>query len=113
MGDFTIGDAWGVREHDSEFYSPDGVSLILVNSPSAVRIFEDAKQTLEYRCVHLEQYRQGNMQHPSEPHRSIEEFWKDYESKPFSYIVKKYANNHILLNMGYIAKNWKKLIKHD
>ncbi len=111
ISDFTIGDAWGVEKHDPEFYDTKGVSLILLNTDKAIKLFENAVNELYVKKVSVEIYKQGNMKHPSCPHRSIEEFWRDYNSKSFRYIIEKYAKNNVFLNRKYIfARCMKKLL---
>lgn len=39
--DFTIGDYWGIESVHPEFYDPNGVSLLMINSAKAVRYFEE------------------------------------------------------------------------
>lgn len=41
VGDITIGDFWGVRKRMPGAYDPRGVSAVLLNTPKAVRFFED------------------------------------------------------------------------
>ena len=44
MGDFTIGDFWGVENHYKELYDNKGLSVILLNSPKAKNIIEEIKK---------------------------------------------------------------------
>lgn len=104
VGDFTIGDAWGVKEKNPGFYDLKGVSLVMVNSPKAVGMVGELQEDITMQKVELEDYVQENMQAPSFCNRSREEFWKDYFNHKFSYIIKKYARNSIVLNFRYILK---------
>ncbi len=61
--------------------------------------------------IDIENYKQGNMQHPSSPHRNVEEFWNDYHSKPFPFIIEKYARNNIFLNIRYILRRIRGAVK--
>ncbi|MCM1326107.1 MAG: Coenzyme F420 hydrogenase/dehydrogenase, beta subunit C-terminal domain [Bacteroidales bacterium] len=109
ISDFTIGDAWGVQTHNPEFYDSKGVSIMLLHTDKAAKLFEDAVNELDVISVSAETYKQGQMEYPPFPHRSIEEFWRDYNGKGFRYIIEKYAKNNIFFNKKYILKNWKKL----
>jgi len=50
------------------------------------------------------------MSQPSIPHRSVQEFWRDFDSKPFSFIKKKYGENNVILNYKYVIKKGMKLL---
>ena len=39
-GDLTIGDFWGIKEHDAEVQSKDGVSVVLVNNKKGKKLFD-------------------------------------------------------------------------
>lgn len=51
-GDFTLGDYWGIQEFHKEITSRDGVSLVLVSTLKAKRVFSEISQELE--SVHSE-----------------------------------------------------------
>ena len=103
-GDITIADAWGVEKFDPDFSDSRGVSLLLINSPKGAEILPKMKDTVELRPVDINKYAQMNMKEPSTPHRNIDEFWNDYNNKEFSYIIRKYADNNLLLNYKYIIR---------
>lgn len=109
VSDFSIGDAWGVEKYNPEFYDSKGVSIVLLHTKKAEKLFEEAVKELYVSPVSVETYKQYNMEHPSCPHRSIEEFWIDYSGRGFRYVIEKYAKNNIFLNRKYILKNWKNL----
>ena len=110
VGDLTIGDAWGVRDKNPEFYDSMGVSLVCINTEKGYWLFENFKQDVFYKEVNIADYKQKNMDQPSIPHRNINEFWEDFDNKPFSYIKKKYGENNILLNYRYAIKKVMRLI---
>ena len=103
-GDITIGDAWGVKKNDPDFADSRGVSLMLINSEKGEELFNCFKNRIDWQDADLDKYIQKTMKEPSRPHRSIEEFWHDYFNKDFSYIVKKYGDNNLLLNYKYVIK---------
>lgn len=103
-GDITIGDAWGVKENDPDFADSRGVSLMLVNSSKGQELFRSIEDKIDHKAVDISKYAQPNMKHPSKPHRDAAEFWRDYKSKSFSFIIKKYAENNLLLNYKYVIK---------
>lgn len=111
VSDFTVGDAWGLKEKNPEFYNTEGASLILVNTAKAGKIIEVIKDKMQIKNVLLDDYMQGNLQHPTHANRDVDEFWKDYNSRSFGYIIKKYAKNNIFLNVKYIIKKAGKKIR--
>jgi hypothetical protein len=110
VSDFTIADAWGVKENNPEFCDSRGVSLFIMHTDKAVTLFPEIERQMYMKSVLFDDYRQGNMKSPSAPHRSIEQFWKDYEERTFRFIIEKYAKNNIFLNLKYAFKVlWRKL----
>ena len=110
VSDVTIGDAWGCKEKNPEFYDPMGVSLTCINTEKGKWLFDKFKNEVEFLEVSLEDYAQKNMSQPSIPHRSVQEFWRDFDSKPFSFIKKKYGENNVILNYKYVIKKGMKLL---
>ena len=111
VGDFTIGDAWGVKVKEPAFFDERGVSLIMFNTDKALQFKESIKQTMNTEEVSLNDYVQQCMMKPAAPKRSPEGFWKDYKSRSFTYIIQKYAKHNVFLNIGYICSRLMKAIK--
>lgn len=103
-GDITIGDAWGAQQLDPDFADSRGVSLVLINSQKGADILRKIECIVELRPIDVDKYAQRNMKESSTPHRDVDEFWNDYENKDFSYIIKKYSDNNLLLNYKYVIK---------
>lgn len=110
VGDITIGDAWGCKDMNPEFYDPMGVSLVCINTEKGKWLFDNFKNMVEFLEVSLDDYAQKNMSQSSIPHRSVQEFWEDFDSKPFSFIKKKYGENSIILNYKHVIKKGVKLL---
>lgn len=104
VGDFTIGDAWGIHKYNPEFVDEAGVSVITFNSQKALQLLPYINEQMDMKEVNIGDYKQGNMEKPSRANRNVEEFWNDYHKKSFLYIVCKYAKNYKLLNVKYIIK---------
>lgn len=111
ISDFTIGDAWGVEDKNPEFYDKRGVSLLMFHTEKARTLKHQIEDAMWMESIDIENYKQGNMQHPSSPHRNVEEFWNDYHSKPFPFIIEKYARNNIFLNIRYILRRIRGAVK--
>lgn len=104
MSDFTIGDAWGCKEKDPDFYDTKGISLLIAHTEKTEKILRAIMDTMYIKPVRMEDYMQYNTWSLSLPHRSAKEFWSDYEKKKFNYILCKYGKNNIFLNFRYVLK---------
>ena len=93
--DITIGDFWGIEELDKKFDDNKGVSLLLLHSEMGKHLFEQAVSDLD-----VEEFPLSNSMQPvlcenyKEP-GSRAQFWKDYETMPFSGIVRKYGVDRV------------------
>lgn len=108
VGDFSIGDAWGVKEKEPAFFDEKGVSLIMFNTDKALQFKDTIMKNMNTGEVPLKDYMQQCMIKPAAPKRSPEGFWRDYKSRSFVYIIQKYAKHNVLLNISYI---YSRLIK--
>lgn len=89
--DITIGDYWGINQVMPDFYSSDGVSLLLIHSLKGQMLFEKIKETVEWRESNVEDCLQPNLVRPTERPANRDEFWRDYNTNNISYILKKYV----------------------
>lgn len=89
--DITIADFWGIEKCMPDFDDDKGVSLVLVNSPKGLELFQKIKIKLDYRESNTTDCVQRNLCEPSEPSPLREQFWQDYWSKGFKYVLKRYA----------------------
>lgn len=110
VSDITIGDAWGVKEKNPEFYDTRGVSIVLVNTIKGEEWLSSIRDNIDLLEVPEEKYIQKNMSEPSKPHRNVEEFWNDFNNKSFNFIKKKYGENNVFLNHKYILKKGMNLL---
>lgn len=113
VGDFTIGDAWGIENANPAFNDKRGVSLILFNSDKAFKIKSSILHDMESESVNIKDYLQECMISSAKPKREPALFWKDYHNKQFRYIVEKYAKHNLLLNISYIFKRVYQKIARD
>lgn len=49
VGDFTIGDYWGVKREEPEIFHEKGVSALLINTEKGINIFNEIKDNLFYK----------------------------------------------------------------
>lgn len=91
ISDFTLADCWGVERKLPEMYDNKGVSMILINSQKASNLFGEISDTLTYRDIDVAEFMQPQLRNPIKKDARYDFFWKEYEEKNFSYILKKYA----------------------
>lgn len=96
--DITIGDFWGIEKSMPDFDDNKGTSLVLLNSPKGQRLFEGIKENLIWRESNTQDCLQPQLQYPTEPSEKRQQFWEDYSSNGYEYIIAKYA--------GYNFKSW-------
>lgn len=92
-GDITIADFWGYKNTDKKYINDDrGISLAIINSKNGEKLFEACKKDLVYLKRDLDEAIKGNRClsscFPPSPKRK--EFWDNYNSKSFKYVIKKY-----------------------
>lgn len=112
--DITIADYWGVQEEHPEFYSPMGVSAVIVHSEKGKCLLVDADE-LEIIETSVAKIRnkQGNMNKPSVQSPQRDEFWHDYNNQSFDFIAKKYGRYNFIgfvkqSSLYYRYVDWKK-----
>lgn len=92
-GDITIADFWGYESTNEKDIDDDkGISLAIINTENGKRMFEVCKNDLAYFKKDIDEAIRGNRClsscFPPSPKR--EEFWEDYNSRPYKYVIKKY-----------------------
>ena len=91
-----------MEKANPEFNCGSGVSLIMINTEKGEKIERILREKMNVEEVRIEDYLQECLQHPAGVKRNPSEFWNDYHSKPFGYVIEKYAKHNPLLNMRYI-----------
>lgn len=68
IGDITLGDYWGIELAHPDFVSPNGVSLVAVNTEKGQKFFDSVKDKIDYTLSDFEKAvrRNGNLAHPTE-----------------------------------------------
>ena len=93
MADITLADFWGYVSNDYDNIDDDkGVSMVMLNSDFGKQLFEKSKEHLHYWKRTMDEAINGNpaLSHAFEPADNYEAFWKDYNEKPFEFIVNEY-----------------------
>lgn len=104
--DITIGDYWGIDKVMSDFYSPDGNSLVLVHTERGLNLFEEIKDKIEWRESNIKDCLQPNLVKPTERSIKREEFWRDYQKGGIDKIIKKYARGTLIYRLKCKIKNF-------
>lgn len=89
--DITIGDYWGIEKASPGFSDNKGVSLVLINSEKGKKIFDLAKNKVEFKECAIEDSMQPPLIKPFPKPNTREQFWQDFREKDFEYIAQKYA----------------------
>lgn len=90
--DITIGDFWGDKEAIAKFVDNKGISLVLINTSKGEAILNDIKKDVELIKCDINKSLQPQLKYPTEKSEARGAFWKDYYSKGFKYVAKKYGN---------------------
>lgn len=104
VGDFSIGDFWGIEKSIQNFEDKKGVSLVLINTEKAKSIFSLIKENLDVKESNIIDALQPNLIHPSIADKNKDEFWKCYLNKGYNVAVKKYTKIKILIKIKTIGK---------
>lgn len=97
--DITIGDYWGIEKALPEFYSEDGVSLILVHTKKGQEIFDRASQAMDHRASNVKDCLQPNLESPTPVSEKRWEFWRDYTERGIAYTMEAYGKDPLLRRM--------------
>ena len=89
--DITIADYWGIEKAAPEFDDNKGVSLVLINNEAGERAFDKVKERLIWKQTKLEESLQPPLKAPFPKPENRDQFWSDFENKPFEYVAKKYG----------------------
>ncbi len=95
VSDITMADFWGIQNCMPDFDDNKGVSLVLVNTTKGQELFGNIKGELIYRESNVKDCLQPHLQYPVKRSAQREQFWNDYHSKGYEYIVKKYAGHNL------------------
>lgn len=107
IGDFTLGDFWGVKEIDPNLDDREGTSLVLVNTSKArsllskiVRSSTVFQKIDKARVCELAKTRNGQLLHPTPTSWAHEKFFQTLKSEPFSQAFDKSTKKY---DVGYVG----------
>lgn len=94
--DITIADCWGIEKKRPDFNDNKGVSLVLINTEKGFELFHSISKDIDFFECDIHDYMQLPLRKPCSVSLNRRgRFWKEVNSKPFSYIVKKYGNESL------------------
>lgn len=102
VGDFTIGDFWGV-EHS--FKDHLGVSALLVNTDKGREVFGEIKMPGWIQEQTVSQIFTHNHRKPISPNPETDKFWADYCTRGYTYVMRKYLHYHLCGKCVFWFKN--------
>lgn len=82
--------------------------MILINGTAGAKLFVKIKEMIEYRECKIEDSMQTPLEKPFEKQELREQFWVDFNSKPFEFIAKKYGGYGIINDLRRIASKVKR-----
>lgn len=92
VSDFTIADWWGYKATSPEDkdFDKKGVSLVMCNTEKAVAMSKRLDMRLKERTEQEALRTNPALHKPFPMSKTRSEFWNDYRTKPFEYMVKKW-----------------------
>lgn len=92
--DLTIADYWGIEKYSPEWFTPLGVSLIMVNSNKGAALFNQCQQYLiaQERPIEESLNEQQRLREPSQIPEDRHLFWENYRRLGFKHVL----NHHNL-----------------
>lgn len=107
IGDFTIGDFWGIELINPALNDEKGISLMLINTEKAIKFFEEIKDNIIFGETSIDvaiakQDRLKNSVNILCDERKL--FWEFYSNNGFRGIMKKYTSNNSKQRFKYVLK---------
>lgn len=103
LSDITIADFWGIEKFAPEFVDKKGISLAIINTLNGEKTFKAIDNSIEFieRSIDEAKIKNPNLLRPTSKPNNRNDFWKEYQSKGISFILKKYGR----YNLKSIIKN--------
>lgn len=109
-GDLSMGDFWGIEKVHPEFYSKQGVSLLLVNSCEGLKQWQRVEEEFEFIESNCNECRQRALFSPSKEVVDRREFWETYHREGFDRTVRRrFGISGLSLKKNYLLQILKSL----
>lgn len=92
VGDFTIGDCWGVSKAAPELNDNKGVNLLLLNNPKAEEVFKIINEQLRFKKSSLKKVFIKNHKSPTKDKRQRVAFFRELDRTPIDELLEEYAD---------------------
>ena len=105
-GDLTLGDFWGIEQVLPDFYNPDGMSAVLVNTPKGKNLWSAISQKVVAEPVDTKRIIQNNgqLKAPTKRSPTRDSIYKLLETQGYDAVAKAYQNpKEILIDT---VKDW-------
>ena len=96
ISDLTLGDFWGIENVLPSFYNKMGVSLVIVHTQKAKRVFSYFNSFCDVLEVDLVQAMRNNHSKPRPINPKRNMFWEDYYTKGFDYASTHYLESDFI-----------------
>lgn len=104
-GDITIADYWGIDKAAPGFNDNKGVSLVMINNEKGQQYFNEVLATINYVKTDMKDSMQPPLIAPYPQPAGRDQFWKDFQTRSFDYVVKKYTEDKLLTKVKRKVKN--------
>lgn len=103
--DLTLGDFWNWESICPEMNNDKkGISLVLINSVKGLNLFNQTKNSLDFKEIQIEQCLQLNLQQATPRDIRADEFAKDYVAKGYLFVKNKYYSIPLIEKIKYRVK---------
>ena len=90
VGDFTIGDFWGIEKVNPDFDDNKGISLVMLNTKKAQEIWNQIKDKFSYFKTNQKDAFQPQLGEPTPKAEKREAFMEDLPTCSFEELMEKY-----------------------
>ena len=104
MGDFSIGDCWGIQKVCKDFSDKKGVSLFLKNNTDFDYLLPSIFNKIVYRKVELESVMQPALFKQIFRPSKEDQFWDIYENHGIRAILKKYCSWKFRIRLFFVLR---------
>lgn len=107
--DFTVSDCWGIGEENKRLNDDMGLSALLIQNETALKIFKKISSDVEYEEYNAEELMEGNWTtfKSVPPNKNREKFFIAYEKRGAKYALKKYFKPTLKSWLAYYYKRMK------
>lgn len=106
VSDLTIGDYWGLPKNSPYEQDNKGVSLLLINSDIGLKILKNIECSFFINKLTTKDWLQPQLQYPSKMSYQYENFVRDYISRGFLFVGRKYSDMSLCFYLNKIFNDF-------